>query len=81
MSRKAKLYASMRANPNADWTIADVQGVCMHYDISCKPPARGSHFTLSHPTVRGLLTIPARRPIKAIYIRLLTEMIDSLERA
>jgi hypothetical protein len=80
MARKAKLLAAMRANPNGDWTIADLQAVCAFVGISCKAPKRGSHFTLSHPATRGLLTVPARRPIKPIYIRLLLEMVDSLER-
>lgn len=79
MSRKAKLYAAMKANPRGDWTIADVHAVCGKYGISCKSPARGSHFTLSHTLIKGHLTIPARRPIKEICIRLLIEMVESLE--
>lgn len=79
MSRKAKLFASMKANPRGDWTIADVQSVCSAFGIGCKSPARGSHFTLSHPAVRGHLTVPSHRPIKEIYIRLLVQMVDSLE--
>ena len=79
MTRKAKLYAAMKANPRGDWTIADVQAVCSNYGLSCKSPTRGSHFTLSHVTIKGHLTVPARRPIKEIYIRLLIEMVESLE--
>ena len=78
MSRAEKLFAAMQANPAADWTIDDVQRVCGAHGISCKAPRRGSHYVLSHPAVEGRLTIPARRPIKAIYIKLLTELIESL---
>ena len=79
MNRRAKLVAAMRGNPRADWTIEDVIEVCSAYDIACKSPTRGSHYTLKHAAIRGHLTIPARRPDKQLYICLLLEMIDSLE--
>ena len=69
----------MKANPRGDWSIADVEVIARAFNIACKPPRRGSHYTLSHPAVRGHLTIPAHRPIKPIYIRLLLDMIASLE--
>jgi hypothetical protein len=31
---------------------------------------------VSHPSQRDILTIPARRPIKPIYIRRLVEFLD-----
>lgn len=78
MARAEKLLAAMRANPQGDWSIGDVETVARAFGISCKPPRRGSHYTLSHERKYGHLTIPARRPIKAIYIRLLIEMIESV---
>ncbi len=78
MARSDKLLAAMRANPRSGWTIGDVESVARAFGITCKPPRRGSHYTLSHEAVRGHLTVPAHRPIKAIYIMLLVEMIDSL---
>lgn len=80
MSRKEKLYAAMKANPRGDWTITDVAGLSRAHGIACEAPTRGSHYTLSHPRISGRLTIPARRPIKELYIRLLLDMIDRLER-
>ena len=79
MSQKAKLLAAMKANPRGDWTISDVQSVCAMHGIACRSPSRGSHFTLSHPTIAGHLTVPSRRPIKAVYIRLLIDMVEGLE--
>lgn len=79
MSRRTKLVEAMRLNPRADWTINDVVTVCQAYGITCKAPRRGSHYTLNHPLITGHLTIPARRPIKQLYIRLLLQMVDSLE--
>lgn len=78
MARADKLFTRMKASPQADWTIADIQTICASHGIVCKSPQRGSHYTLSHPAVPGHLTIPARRPIKAIYIRLLIRMVESI---
>ncbi len=78
MARSDKLLAAMRANPRADWQTGDVESVARAFGITCKLPRRGSHYTLSHERVRGHLTIPAHRPIKAVYIMLLLEMIDGL---
>ena len=80
MARRDKLLAAMRANPRDDWTIDDVLAVCRGFGIACKPPTRGSHWILSHPDIPGHLTVPARRPLKPIYVELIVGMIDSLER-
>lgn len=80
MARGAKIVDEMRVNPRANWTIADVEKVCEAYGISCKSPKRGSHYTLKHERIAGLLTIPARRPVKQLYVRLLVQMVDALER-
>jgi predicted RNA binding protein YcfA (HicA-like mRNA interferase family) len=80
MARADKLLASMKANPASDWSIGDVERLCSAYGISCKSPRRGSHYTLSHPEIAGHLTVPARRPIKPVYIRLLIGMVESLSK-
>lgn len=79
MARIDKLLMSMRRNPQGDWTIGDVEAVCRAYHIDCTTPSRGSHYQLRHDRIPGRLTIPSRRPIKTIYIRLLLDMIDALE--
>jgi predicted RNA binding protein YcfA (HicA-like mRNA interferase family) len=38
---------------------------------------KGSHFHAKHPNAREILTIPARRPIKPVYIRRLVRYIDA----
>lgn len=76
MSRNEKLFEAMVRNPKADWRIADVETVCRHFGVTCKAPSGGgSHYTLSHPTAFEILTIPARRPIKPVYIRQLVAYI------
>ncbi len=66
----------MALNPKADWRISDIETVCRRFEITCKPPSGGgSHYSLSHPTAVEILTIPARRPIKPVYIRQLVAYI------
>lgn len=74
-----KLLAKMRNNPHADWTISDVEVLCRAYDIACKASRAGSsHYKISHPTSPEILTIPFKRPIKAVYIRKLVAFADAV---
>lgn len=76
MSRRLE---GMRANPRSDWRIEDVSSVCKEFDIGCQPPRGGSsHYKISHPRMREILTIPSKRPIKAVYIRKLVKFIDEV---
>ena len=79
MAQSEKRLEQMRRNPVGDWTIADVEVVCRARDIACVAPARGSHYDLSHPNIPDILTIPARRPLKAVYIRKLIAFVDAVE--
>ena len=73
---KDDTLARMRRNPRGDWTIADVRVVCRRAGLECLPPSGGSHWKVTHPALRDVLTVPARRPIKPIYIRRLVKMVD-----
>ena len=58
--------------------IEDVAKVCQEHGIRCSPPSGGgSHYKVSHPSQRDILTIPNRRPIKPIYIRKLVRFIEA----
>ena len=72
----------MRTNPSSDWRVSDVEKVCHAYGIRCAPPfGGGSHFKISHPSQREILTVPFRRPIKPVYIRKLVRFIDAVRGA
>ncbi len=75
----AKLLDRMRANPR-DWRIEDVASVCAAFGIGCTPPRNGSHYKIKHDAMPLILTIPAQRPIKPVYIRELVRFIDAVER-
>ena len=66
----------MRRNPAGDWTIADIQAVCDRLGWSCLPPSGGgSPWKIAVSDSEFILTIPAKRPIKPVYIRKLLELI------
>ena len=81
MSQGEKRLQAMRRNAAGDWRIADVELVCRTFGVRCSPPSGGgSHYTLSHAGRLDLLTIPARRPIKSVYIRKLVAFVDEIGR-
>jgi hypothetical protein len=74
----SKRLEAMRRNPQSDWKIADVEALCKEFAISCAPHRGGSsHYKISHPLIPEILTIPFKRPIKAVYIRSLVKFIDA----
>ena len=76
MASGEKLLADMRANPR-DWRIADIER-CASFGIACVPPRKGSHYKVSYPAMTAILTIPAHRPIKPIYVRELVRFVDAV---
>lgn len=74
VTKADKLLARMRRNPAGDWTISDVQVVCGQLGWACLPPTGGgSHWKIAIRGIEAILTIPAKRPIKPVYIRKLME--------
>jgi hypothetical protein len=71
-----KKLERMRKNAR-DWTIGDVVTVADEYGLEVRSPG-GSHYTISHPEVDFHLTIPAKRPIKPVYIRNFVKFVDAI---
>jgi hypothetical protein len=74
MASRSKLLEKMRRNPRGDWQIADLKAIAAHYGIASRSPG-GNHVVF----VSGdgsILTVPARRPIKPVYVKMFVEMID-----
>jgi hypothetical protein len=74
MASRDKLLEKMRRNPRGDWQIAELKAIAAHYGIASRSPG-GSHVVF----VSGdgsILTVPARRPIKPVYVKMFVEMID-----
>jgi hypothetical protein len=66
----------MARNPAADWKVAQIEVVCKMFGATFSPPrGGGSHFKVSKPGKREILTIPFKRPIKPVYIRKLVSFL------
>jgi len=76
VSPPCELLERMRKNPQGDWSIRDVETLCGQTGLTLKSPTRGSHYKVTAPGIRGILTVPARKPIKACYIRNLVSLAD-----
>lgn len=80
MTKADKLLRAMRRNPAGDWSIADVRRLCDGLGWACLPPSGGgSHWKVVIPGSEAILTIPARRPIKPVYVRMLMAYAEASE--
>ena len=80
MSKAEKLLERMRRNPAGDWSIDDIQKLCRGLGWECLPPSGGgSHWKVVMPGSEAILTVPAKRPIKPVYIRKLMEYVKATE--
>jgi predicted RNA binding protein YcfA (HicA-like mRNA interferase family) len=77
MSTAAKTIESMRNNPR-DWRIEQLQAVAWRMGMAVRHEG-GSHYVFSHESVADVLTIPAHRPIKPVYVRQFVAMVDKLK--
>ena len=71
------LLERMRRNPAGDWQIKDIESLCGEWGLLFRPGKGTSHCHAKHPAAREILTIPARRPIKPVYIRKLVRYIEA----
>jgi len=76
-ARASKLLDEMRRNPKADWRIQQLDTVARAYDVNVRH-ARGSHVVFEHPSVTRALSVPARRPIKPVYVRRFGALIEDI---
>lgn len=75
----SKRLEQMRSNPRGDWKIADVEALCREFGIDCMTNrSGGSHYKITHSSQNEILTVPFKRPIKAIYIRKLVGFVDAV---
>ena len=77
MSKIDKLIAKLRNNPR-DTNIAMLTKILDKFGLEYVW-GKGDHLNVKHPTVDYILTIPAHKPIKPIYIIKLLNMIDEIQ--
>lgn len=72
-----KIIQKMRLNPNG-WRIETLQAVAAERSIEWRRPGRGgSHVIFSAPGVREIVPVPAKRPIRPVYIKQFLALIEA----
>ncbi len=66
----------MRANPR-DWRIAQLELVARRFGLNVRKSG-GSHVVFEHPDLMEALSVPARRPIKPIYVQRFVRLLDAV---
>jgi len=72
-----KKIEAMRASPKGNWQIGDFETVARALGMAVRKRG-GSHVVFSHASSRTRLTVPARRPIKPVYVREFIQFIDEI---
>jgi hypothetical protein len=81
MSASGKTLQKMRRN-QAGWRIDDLISVAGSNGIEWRRPGRGgSHVIFSADGIRGIVSVPDKRPIKPIYVRNFIALIDAVQDA
>jgi hypothetical protein len=65
----------MRHDPR-DWRIEQLKAIADQHRIPYRQPGT-SHVVFAPPS-RNVLSVPARRPIKPVYVRQFVAMIDAI---
>lgn len=77
-ARASKLLIEMRRNPKADWRIEQLETVARAYEVNVRR-GRGSHVIFEHPKLPEALSVPARRPLKPVYVRRFVALVEDIE--
>ena len=77
MSTAEKTLEKMRRNPR-DWRIEDVITIAERYGIEVRNKG-GSHHVFSYGGIENIVSVPAHRPIKPLYIKQFVELVNAVE--
>lgn len=68
----------MRQN-HMGWRIEELVAVAEEHFVDWRRPGRGgSHVIFSAPSMREIVSVPAKRPIKPVYIKQFLALIDAV---
>jgi hypothetical protein len=76
MPRADKTLDEMRANPR-DWRIGSLEASGRRAWRQ-RPQAERKHAVFEHPGVAEAVSVPARRPIKPVYVRRFVAFIEAV---
>jgi len=77
MTKLDKLLEKMRRNPR-DWRIEDLESLALRFGLEVRKPG-GSHAIFFHELSGRQLSVPAKRPIKPIYVTAFLALLDEIE--
>ena len=76
MPRADKTLDRMRANPR-DWRIGSHEAVAVAHGVNVRKLGE-SRAVFEHPGVAEAVSVPARRPIKPVYVRRFVAFIEAV---
>ena len=76
MSKINKVIQKMRDNPR-DWKLESLEVIAKRLNIQVRKSG-GSHAVFMHEDSHVVVTIPAKRPIKAVYIYQFLALVDDI---
>ena len=76
MSKVNKTIQTIHDNPR-DWRIDSLEVIAKRLDIQVRK-SRGSHVVFMHEDSEIVVTVPAKRPIKPVYINQFLALIDDI---
>ncbi len=76
MSKADKVIQKMRNNPR-DWKLDSLEIIAKRLDIRVRKSG-GSHVVFMHDNSDIVVTVPAKRPIKSVYIYQFLALIDNI---
>jgi hypothetical protein len=79
LANAEKILAKMRRNP-CNWRIEDLETVADRCGIIYRQNGT-SHVLFGRPALMTKISVPAARPIKAVYIRHLVAFVDEAQEA
>ena len=79
MSKTEKILSQMANNPR-DWRIEDLLKIANHKGLLVRQPGGGSsHVTFGHQGSDRIVTVPAHKPIKPVYIKKFLGLLASVK--
>jgi len=79
LTKADKLYARIVNNPK-DVNFEELDKLLLKNGFKRNNPGSGSsHYTYRHPDLIDIVTIPSKRPVKAIYVKQAIVAIKQLE--
>lgn len=76
MSKIDKMLGQMRHNPK-DWRIDSLEGIAKRIGMKVRKSG-GSHVVFMHDSSDLIVTVPAKRPIKPIYIKQFLVLVNEI---